>query len=60
MRLVSLLAMGLTLANTAIQAKVVYCTPLSEAGQSGICLHGDKLFLAVHAKLEGSLKGNWA
>lgn len=34
----------------------VYRVPLSEAGQSGICLHGDRLFLTVHAKLRGPLQ----
>lgn len=42
-----------------IQAEVVFRTPLSEAGQSDICLHGDKLFLTVHAKLAGPLKGGF-
>ena len=59
MKMVSLLAAVLALASTAIQAEVVYRTPLSEVGQSGICLYGDKLFLTVHAKLEGSLKGGF-
>ncbi|QDU97122.1 outer membrane protein assembly factor BamB family protein [Lignipirellula cremea] len=42
-----------------LQAEVVYRTPLSEAGQSGVCLHGDRLFLTVHAKLEGPLTGGF-
>jgi hypothetical protein len=51
-----LLALVFALANNATRAEVVYRTPLSEAGQSGVCIRGDKLFLAVHAKLEGPLK----
>jgi len=54
-----LLAVVFAFASTAIQAEVVYRTPLSEAGQSGICLQGDKLFLTVHAKLNGPLKGGF-
>ncbi len=37
----------------------VWRMPLSEAGQSGICIHGDKLFLTVHKKLSGLLKGGF-
>jgi len=40
-------------------AEVVYRKPLNEAGQSGICLHGDRLFLTVHGRLEGPLKGGF-
>lgn len=36
--------------------KTVYRTPLSEVGQSGVCLHGERLFLTVHKKLSGPLK----
>ena len=36
-----------------------YRVPLSEAGQSGICLHGDRLFLTVHSRLEGPPKGGF-
>lgn len=34
----------------------IFRTPLSEAGQSGVCLQGDRLFLTVHKKLSGELK----
>ena len=39
--------------------KVVFRTPLSEVGQSGVCVSGDRLFLTVHKKLEGPLKGGF-
>jgi outer membrane protein assembly factor BamB len=40
-------------------AEVVYRTPLSEAGQSGVCLQGDRLFLTVHAPLKSPAKGGF-
>ena len=39
--------------------KVVFRTPLSEVGQSGVCVSGDRLFLTVHKKLVGPLKGGF-
>ncbi|MCA9194343.1 MAG: PQQ-binding-like beta-propeller repeat protein [Planctomycetales bacterium] len=41
---------------SVVQSEVVYRVPLSEAGQSGVCLQGDRLFLTVHARLDGPLK----
>jgi hypothetical protein len=38
---------------------VVWRIPLNEVGQSGICLHDDRLFLTVHAKLDGPPKGGF-
>ena len=32
-------------------AQVVWRTPLEEVGQSGVCLQGDNLYLAIHTKL---------
>lgn len=37
-------------------AKAVFRTPLSEVGQSGVCLSGDRLFLTVHKQLNGPMK----
>ena len=42
-----------------LQAEVAYRTPLGEAGQSGVCLQGDRLFLTIHAPLEGPLRGGF-
>lgn len=39
--------------------KAVFRTPLSEVGQSGVCVSGDRLFLMVHKKLEGPLEGGF-
>jgi hypothetical protein len=50
---------AIALLTIGVHADLVYRTPLSEAGQSGICLQGDRLFLTVHAKLEGRLKGGY-
>jgi len=33
--------------------------PLGEAGQSGVCVSGEKLFLTVHRKLAGPSKGGF-
>jgi outer membrane protein assembly factor BamB len=38
---------------------ILFRTPLSEAGQSGIRVQGDRLFLTVHRKLEGPAKGGF-
>ena len=40
-------------------AEVIYRVPLGEAGQSGICLRGDRLFLTIHSRLEGPLQGGF-
>lgn len=40
-------------------AKAAFRTPLSEVGQSGVCLSGDHLFLTVHKKLDGPLRGGF-
>ncbi|MGY8642028.1 MAG: outer membrane protein assembly factor BamB family protein [Verrucomicrobiales bacterium] len=40
-------------------AEPIYRVPLSEAGQSGVCVQGDRLFLTVHKKLEGQPKGGF-
>lgn len=53
------LFVGLVCAASGVRSEEVYRTPLSEAGQSGICLHGDRLFLTVHSRLEGPLKGGF-
>ncbi|MEM7010667.1 MAG: PQQ-binding-like beta-propeller repeat protein [Verrucomicrobiota bacterium] len=37
-------------------AEVVWRTPLKEVGQSGVCVHGDQLFLTVHTPIEGEGK----
>ena len=54
-----ILTLAVLLVSTSLRAEVVYRTPLSEAGQSGICLSGNRLFLTVHARLEGPLKGGF-
>ena len=55
------IALGLTiiLSAASLSAEITYRQPLNEAGQSGICLHGDRLFLTMHSKLEGRLKGGF-
>jgi len=40
-------------------ANPVFRQPLSEVGQSGVCLSGDRLFLTVHKGLEGPRKGGF-
>lgn len=40
-------------------AESAFRTPLSEAGQSGICVSGDRLFLTVHKNLKGPLRGGF-
>lgn len=54
-----ILTLGFLLLPTSLHAQVLYRTPLSEAGQSGICLNGERLFLTVHSQLEGPLKGGF-
>ncbi|MEO1997062.1 MAG: hypothetical protein ABGZ17_17475, partial [Planctomycetaceae bacterium] len=55
-----LLAGGLLWLSVACaDAEIVYRTPWGEAGQSGICVYGDRLFLTVHAPLDGPLKGGF-
>ena len=50
---------AIALLTTDLHADPVYRQPLDEAGQSGVCLHGDKLFLTMHSKLEGRMKGGF-
>ncbi len=57
MKRLPVLGLVALLATTAMSANVLYRQPLDEAGQSGVCLHGDRLFLTIHAKLEGRMKG---
>ena len=59
MRILAALGLTAVLSATALSAKIVYRQPLDEAGQSGVCLQGDKLFLTMHAKLEGRMKGGF-
>jgi hypothetical protein len=35
----------------------LYRVPLKEAGQSGVCVQGDRLYLTIHKPLTGALKG---
>jgi len=56
---VTVLILTVLLWSMPLCAEVLYRTPLSEAGQSGICLSGDRLFLMVHDRLEGPLKGGF-
>ena len=58
-KLLASFAMALIVFAIPLQAEVIYRTPLSEAGQSGICRHGDRLFLTVHSRLDGPLKGGF-
>ena len=39
------------------KAKTVWRTTLPQAGQSGICVQGDNVYLTIHAPIEGELKG---
>ena len=59
MKLLVALGLAVLLTSTALSAKTIYRQPLGEAGQSGVCLQGDKLFLTMHAKLEGRMKGGF-
>ena len=54
-----ILTLAVLLASTSLPAEVLYRTPLSEAGQSGICLSDNRLFLTVHKRLEGPLRGGF-
>jgi len=40
-------------------AEAIYRVPLSGAGQSGVCVQGDRLFLTVHKTLEGKPEGGF-
>jgi outer membrane protein assembly factor BamB len=40
-------------------AKAIYRVSLSEAGQSGVCVQGDRLFLTIHKTLQGRPKGGF-
>ena len=59
MRILATLGLAAVLSATSLSAKIVYRQPLDEAGQSGVCLQGDKLFLTMHSKLEGRMKGGF-
>ena len=59
MKLPAILGLAVLLTATCLSAEIAYRKPLNEAGQSGVCLHGDRLFLTIHSKLEGSLKGGF-
>ena len=59
MKLLVTLGLTVLLTSAALSAKTIYRQPLDEAGQSGVCLQGDKLFLTMHAKLEGRMKGGF-
>ena len=53
------IGLAVVLSGSWLSAEIAYRKPLNEAGQSGVCLHGDRLFLTIHSKLEGSLKGGF-
>jgi hypothetical protein len=59
MKLLASLILGALLTAASLSAKIAYRQPLNEAGQSGVCLHGDRLFLTMHSKLEDQLKGGF-
>ena len=59
MKLLASLILGALLAAAFLSAKIAYRQPLDEAGQSGVCLQGDRLFLTMHSKLEGGMKGGF-
>ena len=59
MRIPVALGLAVVLSGSWLFAEIAYRQPLNEAGQSGVCLHGDRLFLTVHSKLEGPLKGGF-
>ena len=59
MRILTALGLAVLLTAASLSAKIVYRQPLDEAGQSGVCLQGDKLFLTMHSKLEGRMKGGF-
>ena len=59
MRILTALGLATVLSAASPSAKIIYRQPLDEAGQSGVCLHGDKLFLTMHSKLEGRMKGGF-
>lgn len=40
-------------------AEILYRQPLDEAGQSGICLWKDHLYLTLHKRLDGPLSGGF-
>jgi hypothetical protein len=54
------LFLGLLFQNTAVAgntAKTIWRTTLPEAGQSGICVHGDNVYLTIHAPIQSDQKG---
>ena len=59
MRVFATLGFAALLAATELSAEIAYRQHLDEAGQSGVCLQGDKLFLTMHSKLEGRMKGGF-
>jgi outer membrane protein assembly factor BamB len=59
MKLLTALGLAVLQTATVLSAEIVYRQPLNEAGQSGVCLHGDRLFLTMHSKLEGRMKGGF-
>ncbi len=59
MRISVALGLAVFLHSTFVSAEIAYRQLLNEAGQSGVCLHGDRLFLTIHSKLEGPLKGGF-
>ena len=59
MKIQAAFGLAVALSGSWLFAEIAYRQPLNEAGQSGVCLHGDRLFLTVHSKLEGPLKGGY-
>jgi hypothetical protein len=53
------IGLAILLSVASLSAEITYRQPLDEVGQSGICLHGDRLFLTMHSKLEGRMKGGF-
>ncbi|MCA9179321.1 MAG: PQQ-binding-like beta-propeller repeat protein [Planctomycetales bacterium] len=43
-----------------VVAEPVWQTPLSEAGQSDVCLHGEHLYLTVHAPISQPLRAGFS
>ena len=59
MKLPATLGLAVLLTAASLSAEIAYRQPLDEAGQSGVCLQGNRLFLTIHSKLEGRLKGGF-
>ena len=47
MKTLATLGLVAVLSAASLSAEIVYRQPLDEAGQSGVCLQGDKLFLTI-------------